>query len=47
MDWYYPIPEICKYLGISRDAASRWMETEKHARTYDQEELEIQDFRNR
>lgn len=27
MDWYYPIPEIYKCLGISRDAALRWIAT--------------------
>ena len=26
-DQYYSMPEICKYLGISRDTALRWIST--------------------
>ena len=26
-DRYYSMPEICKYLGISRDTALRWIST--------------------
>ena len=26
-DRYYSMPEICKYLGISRDTALRWIAT--------------------
>lgn len=26
-DIYYPMPKICKYLGISRDTALRWITT--------------------
>lgn len=28
-DRYYSMPEICKYLGISRDTALRWIATKK------------------
>ena len=27
IDRYYSMPEICKYLGISRDTALRWIAT--------------------
>ena len=26
-DRYYSMPEICKYLGISRDSALKWIAT--------------------
>lgn len=27
IDRYYSMPEVCKYLGISRDTALRWIAT--------------------
>ena len=40
-DRYYSMPEICKYLGISRDTALRWIATKKYACPQDREELEV------
>lgn len=31
-DRYYPMPEIMKYLGISRDTALRWIATKNSPR---------------
>lgn len=28
-DRYYSMPEICKYLGISRDTALKWIASKK------------------
>ena len=40
-DRYYSMPEIMKYLGISRDTALRWIE---YAGTQDRKEMEVQTF---
>lgn len=47
IDRYYSMPEICKYLGISRDTALRWIATKNMPAHKIGKKLEIQDFRNR
>ena len=42
-DRYYSMPEIMKYLGISRDTALRWIAT-KGCLLIKSEELEVQTF---
>ena len=32
-DRYYSMPEICKYLGISRDSALKWIANKDMLRT--------------